>query len=224
MRFIDLGTVSPEYSVCADKVLFDSHLNGSDDTMMVYTRDRHAISLGRFGSVNDIRDGNINIVRRISGGGSIYSDTGQMTYSAIFGKERVPGTREDSFKVICGGLVTMFRHLGIEASYKPINDILVNGKKISGSAQYRRGNSIIQHGTVILRIDREGMERHLVSKKGPECITSAEEILGYVPERTSVIDALKKGFRGTFGEITDGELSDSERKTIEYRLRNSGNR
>ena len=83
-----------------------------------------------------------------------------------------------------------------------------------GRALYRSSNSVIQHGTIILRIDRDGLGRHLRSKKDPECITSAEETLGYVPERTSVIEALKKGFGGIFGEITDGELSVIEKETI----------
>jgi len=181
---------------------------------MVYTRDRPAISLGRFRSVGDVNDKNISIVRRISGGGSIYSDPGQMTYSVIFKKELVPGSREESFRIICACLVRAFGLLGIEASHKPVNDILVNGKKISGSAQYRCRGSVIQHGSIILRIDRDDVRRYLISAKGPDWITSAEDVLGYVPERTEVIKALKIGFRDIFGGMTDDALTDNENEMI----------
>ena len=214
MRFIDLGPVSPEYSVCADRALFGSHRNGSDDIMLVYTRDRPAISLGRSRSIGDVKDTDISIVRRISGGGSIYSDPGQMTYSVILKKERVSGSREDSFRVICGCLVRMFGYLGIEASHKPVNDIMVNGKKISGSAQCRSRNSIMQHGTILLKIDRDAVDRCLVSKKRSEWMTSAEDVLGYVPERSAIVEALKNGFLDIFGEMTDDVLTDDENETI----------
>jgi lipoate-protein ligase A len=189
-------------------------MKGSEDTMTVYSRDRPAVSLGRFRGIDDVRDTGISIVRRISGGGTIYSDTGQLTYSVIFRKELVPGHREESFRTICGGLVRMFGQLGIDASHKPVNDIIVNGRKISGSAQYRSRGSVIQHGTIILHADRAGFGRHLSSGKGPGWIISAEDVLGYVPERPDVIEALKDGFRGIFGEMTDGELTDAENEDI----------
>jgi len=214
MRFIDLGTVSPEYSVCADRALFGSHRKGSEDIMAVYVRDRPAISLGRFRTIGDVNDTDISIVRRISGGGSIYSDPGQMTYSLIFTKERVSGSREDSFRTICGCLVRMFGYLGIEASYKPVNDIMVKGKKISGSAQCRSSDSIIQHGSIILKIDRNDVDRHLHSEKGSGCITSVEDALGYVPERPVILESLKAGFRDVFGEMKDDGLTDNENGTI----------
>ena len=100
MRFIDLGVVTPEYSVCADRFLLGSHSSADDDALLIYSRDRPCISLGRFQKVDDsvntgyAEENGISVVRRVSGGSSIYSDTGQMTYSLIISKDRLPHSRE----------------------------------------------------------------------------------------------------------------------------------
>ena len=108
----------------------------------------------------------------------------------------------------------MFGHLGIEASHKPVNDILVGGKKISGSAQCRNRDSIMQHGSIILSMDCDAVDRHLLSGKGSEWMVSVEDMIGYVPERSIIIEALRTGFRDVFGEMADDELTYDEKETI----------
>ena len=88
-------------------------------------------------------------------------------------------------------------HLGIKAEYKPRNDVLVNGMKISGCAQYRDRERILHHGTLILRLDSgkmDGVLKKVKERKYPR-LTSVEESLGYIPDRKRIIEAFEEGFR-----------------------------
>ena len=105
--------------------------------------------------------------------------------------------KEESYRTICGYLVDTLGILGIDAEYKPMNDVLVNGKKISGCAQYRDRDTLLHHGTLILKLDSDMMDgvlRPVKDRKYPG-LTSVEEALGYVPERKEILKAFGEGFR-----------------------------
>lgn len=223
MRFVDLGVVTPEYSVCADKIILSSY---SEDTLLLYSRNRPCVSVGRFQRMEDTVDleyaknNGISIVRRISGGSNIYSDERQLTYSLIVSRDRLPTRREGSFAVICGCVVSALRILGVDAEHKPINDILVSGKKISGGAQARTADAVLQHGSLILDVDDEVVRRSLRDnkKRTYDGLTSVRECLGRIPSRDAISDAMMTGFSEVFGPITKGELTVSESRAIERSL------
>ena len=220
MRFVDLGTVTPEYSVCADKVLLDSYTG--KDTLLIYSRDRPCVSVGRFrkteGEVNTeyVKRNGIAVVRRVSGGSCIYSDGDQITYSLIISKDKLPETRNGSFAVICGAVADSLKELGVEGVHKPVNDVLVNGKKISGGAQARNRDAVLQHGSIILDINENIVASALkdIKKRSYDGLTSVRECLGYVPSRDIISAAIMSGFSKTFGDIAFGELTDEEAREI----------
>ena len=221
MRFIDLGIVTPEYSVCADRAVLRSY--DGNDTLLVYSRDRPCISVGRFQKIDDTvnleyaKKNNISVVRRVSGGSNIYSDENQMTYSLVISKDKLPASREGSFAMICNAVVTALKELGIKAEHKPINDILVNRRKISGGAQARSGNAVLQHGSIILDIDDDVVASSLkdTKKRSYDGLTSVKECLGYIPSGDVMINAIKTGFSEAFGSFTAGELNEKEADEIE---------
>ena len=219
MRFIDLGIISPEHSVCVDRAIFESHLSKrTENTLHVYTRDCPSISLGRFQDPSEtVKDPGIPMVRRMSGGGTIFSDSGQITYSITILDSDLPPTREGSFEKICSALVAMFKKFNIETTHKPVNDILCNGRKISGSAQYRDGESVTQHGSILLSVNNDDVDKYLTSKKRSyDGLISMKDILGYIPERKDIIDALISSFEETFSvNIVKGELTAEEKERIE---------
>jgi len=220
MRFIDLGTVTPEYSVRADRVLLSMY---SQDTLLMYSRDRPCISVGRFQRIEDtvnseyVKRNDISVVRRVSGGSNIYSDEKQLTYSVIVSRNRLPASRDGSFAVICGCVVNALKALGIDGEHKPVNDILVNGKKISGGAQARTADAVLQHGSIILDVDDSVVRSSLIDRKkrSYDGLTSVRECLGYLPSRDDFSKALMSGFSGTFGPISEGKLTDAEIKEME---------
>jgi len=220
MRFVDLGTVTPEYSVCVDKALLNSY---SEDTLLLYSRDRPCVSVGRFQRIEDtidldyVKRNGISLVRRVSGGNNIYSDEKQLTYSLIVSKNRLPASRNESFALICNAVVLSLKKLGVNGVHKPINDILVNGKKISGGAQARTSNAVLQHGSIILDVDDNVVRSSLIDTKerSYKGLTSVKECLGYIPGRNEIVNALISGFSDVFGEIKKGALTKKEAEDIE---------
>jgi lipoate-protein ligase A len=104
--------------------------------------------------------------------------------------------------MICGWIVNGLKTLGIDAVFNPVNDVLVGGKKISGSAQTRRGGILLQHGTVLFDLDLATMFSVLnISKQkiSDKMIQSAEErvtsIIKQIDiDKKDVYDALLRSF------------------------------
>jgi lipoate-protein ligase A len=132
----------------------------------------------------------------------------------------VPESPNETFPIVCGGIVKALSVLGLEAEFKPINDVLVNGKKISGSAQMRKWDVVLQHGTLIVDADFGLMFRVLRTKKKKvktqEGMTSLAKELGRVPSMDEVKAAIVKGFSRQFNvEVVKGVLTHFEKSTID---------
>ena len=186
------------------------------------------VSLGCFQSVEREVDLSVakrygvDVVRRITGGGAVFHDYGgELTYSVVCSQGDVPYDIVDSYKLICDGLLRGLERLGLRAEFKPVNDVQVNGRKISGSAQTRRWGSVLQHGTVLVSPDVRLMFELL--KVSPEKIsdkfiasvfervTTIERELGRRPGLEDVRDSMRGGFEKALGiELVDGELTSHE--------------
>ena len=197
MIVTDYGTISPQDALQLEERLFSREEYG----VAVYTRDRPTVSLGRFNRVDECIDrkfadeNNITVVRRKSGGSAIYSDSGQMVFSVVVPRSEF-GSKLDSYEAVCNCLVRTLAHLSIEAEFKPRNDVLVNGRKISGCAQYRDRDTLLHHGTLIISLDQRMMDGVLrpIKERKYQGMTSIEDILGIIPERKRIIEAFAKGF------------------------------
>ncbi|MFA7161243.1 MAG: lipoate--protein ligase family protein [Candidatus Methanomethylophilaceae archaeon] len=206
MLFSDLGYLEPEESVRNDELLLKSHSSGGiPDVVCVYSRTGPAVSLGRSSVAEEsvdldyARRNGIAIVRRTSGGSAIFSDRSQITYVAVFSDDGA--AREDVFRKVCNCIIHALAHINVHGEYKPVNDVLVDGRKISGSAQRRFRGSILQHGTLIVADDRRTMESVLIPLKKRSATTSLEEILGRIPGREEVVEALSVGFSSFDGSL-----------------------
>jgi lipoate-protein ligase A len=96
----------------------------------------------------------IDVVRRLTGGGAVLHEF-ELTYSFI--TKQYPRNIMESYRWICEAIVISINRLGFDASFVPLNDIVVKGKKVSGSAQTRRNEVLLQHGTLLLAVDVDKM-------------------------------------------------------------------
>jgi lipoyl(octanoyl) transferase len=148
----------------------------SEPILRTYGWEPAALSLGRFQKTEEVLDqeccrcNNVSVVRRVSGGGTIYH-ADELTYSIVCSPEQMPSAAsvKDSFRLLTGFLIDFYRTLGLNASYavdtvsdakrlgvrtafcfagKETFDILIDGKKIGGNAQRRSKNIIFQHGSI----------------------------------------------------------------------------
>jgi len=208
-------------------------------TVRFYTWKPSAISIGYFQSLNEEIDIDIckkygvDYVRRITGGGAVYHEN-ELTYSIVIPEShpQIPKNIMESYGRICGAIIKGLKHLSIESSYVPINDIIVDGKKISGNAQTRKSKTVLQHGTVLtdvnvnkmfscLRVPDEKIKDKLIADV-KQRVTSIKHILGEEVTFAKVAQAMKVGFEEEFnieleeGSLTKQELEDTMRFEKEY--------
>ncbi len=198
-RFIRQKEFDAYMNMALDEAICESvRSKKSNPTIRIYTWKPSAISIGYFQGyhieVNEeecIREG-VDIVRRRTGGGAVYHDVlGEITYSVIAPDSYFSKNIRDSYEEICNVLINALSEIGIKAVFSPINDIIVNGRKISGSAQTRREGILLQHGTLLFKVDVDKMFSLL--SVGKEKI--ADKLISSVKKRvTSISDEVDVGF------------------------------
>ncbi len=202
-------------------------------TVRFYGWTPSAISIGYFQSLEEEIDlsmcNNLGVdyVRRITGGGAVFHEK-ELTYSIVLPESHnsVSENILDSYSRICGGIMKGLNNFGVECSYRPINDILSSGKKISGNAQTRQKKTLLQHGTIlldvdvdkmfsILRVPSEKMKDKLI-KNVKESVTSVSSVVGRSVCFDDLVVDMKKGFEEEFDvKLVDGFLTDYEKKLSE---------
>jgi lipoate---protein ligase len=105
----------------------------------------------------------IPVFRREVGGGAVYLDRGQLFYQFILRKDNplVPRAKEDLFRRVLQPVVETFQEFGVPAEFKPVNDILAHGKKISGNGAAEIGEMVVVVGNFIIDFNFEMMSKVL---------------------------------------------------------------
>jgi len=220
-RLIDTDLGHPYYVTAAEEAI--SLARAKDlvpDTLHFYRRDPPGVSVGYFKKVEDdvnldyCKENIVVIVRRMTGGGTIFTDKNQLIYSIIT-KNQLGSGVEDTFEMVCNGIIEMLKKFNIQTEYKPPNDILLNGKKISGSAQTLKKDVVLLHGTILLATDLDLMNKVLKNVDLDHVTTIRNELVNNVPS----IEDVKKGLMITFEDqfdikINQGELIRSESEMI----------
>jgi len=164
------------------------------------------------------------IIRRPVGGGAVYLDNGQQFYQIIASEQSllVPSAVDKFFEKFLEATVYAYRSLGVAAAFKPINDVVVNGRKISGNGAGKIGQAAVLIGNVILDLDYGAMARVLkvpdekfrdkLAKSMEEWVSSLKRELGYVPPRSKVKRLLIEGYEKIGIKLTPGVLTAEERR------------
>ena len=146
-----------------DEAILISRIKGLvPNTLRFFSWEPSAVTIGFFQSlkqevdISAAKKNGVDIIRRYTGGGAVFHEH-ELTYSLAISENDAPKGIIESYQYICSGIVESLKLIGLEAEFKPINDIIVNGKKISGSAQTRKNGIILQHGTIIIDVDVEKM-------------------------------------------------------------------
>lgn len=130
-----------------------------DETVFLFWRTTPTLMVGKYQNVLEeinkpyAEKHGIHIVRRMSGGGTIYTDLGGWQYTFIQHKNADVIT----FHKYIAPVIDALGEMGVQASFNGRNDLTIAGKKFSGTAQYRLGNSIVHHGSLLFDTDIEQM-------------------------------------------------------------------
>ncbi len=141
--------------------------NVRDDEYILFVwRNSKSVLIGRHQNaysecnLNHMKNDNVKLIRRTSGGGAVYFDEGNVTFSFIAKDPHYD--KEFNYKIITDAL----RSLGFITELSGRNDILLNGSKISGNAFFHKGITHLHHGTILYNVNTKDMEKYLnVSKK-----------------------------------------------------------
>jgi lipoate-protein ligase A len=224
-RFLDTGEGDAYWNMAFDEAILTLRIeNKLPATLRVYNWRPSAVSIGYFQSLEDEVDLEackalgVDVVRRITGGGAVYHECGgELTYSFVASEEELKAKRffkdiQGSYQVICEALVEGLRKLGVNAEFKPVNDIVVNGKKISGNAQTRRRGVILQHGTILLKTDIPTMfkvlkvSREKVSDKAIKAVEDRVTTISREVSRNISLDDVKEALRRGFEDYFNIEM------------------
>lgn len=152
---------------------------GSPPTIRLYGWDPSAVSIGCFQGVEQevdtevCRQLGVDVVRRRTGAGAVYHDRdGEITYSVICPVDMMDDDICASYRTVCGWIIDALDLLGLKGQFHPVNDILIEGRKISGSAQTRREGVFLMHGTLLYDLHPETM--FSVLKVGKEKLSDKE--------------------------------------------------
>jgi lipoate-protein ligase A len=164
-RLLQTGFSTASANMAIDRAILVANSEGKvPPTVRFYGWMPPAISIGYFQSLTDEIDLDVckklgvNYVRRITGGGAVFHDK-ELTYSIVIPESHpeIPKNIMKSYGRICGAVMKGLQHLGIESEYVPINDIITGGRKISGNAQTRKLETVLQHGTILMDVDVDKM-------------------------------------------------------------------
>lgn len=156
---------------------------------------------------------NIPVFRREVGGGAVYLDGEQLFYQLVIHRDNplVPRDKSAFYQKFLQAPIAAYRVIGIPAEYKPVNDIIANGRKISGNGVAEIGDYIVFVGNLIVDFDYETMVRVLrvpdekfrdkVYKTLQDNLSTIKRELGYAPPRNELWDLLAEKFMEVLGPL-----------------------
>ena len=233
-RLLPLSTNDAFMNMAIDEAILTSRTAGQvPNTLRFYRWQPSAVSIGKNQNPEDeiyldaCKQLGVDLVRRISGGGTVYHDfEGEVTYSVTarntdFGTGDITTVYFKIYEAITDAL----RLIGVPADFssgdeKNCPNLTVNNKKISGSSQTITRGVVLQHGTILVNVDLPKMFRLLKFKNvsctlaadiGKRKITSIQNELGHKISHNTVANALAQGFRAILKiQLKEGDLTPLE--------------
>lgn len=156
LSYIDLYTDDAEFNLAAEQYIFDALPR--DRSWFMLWQNRKAVIIGKYqntlAEINEsfIRENNIQVVRRLSGGGAVYHDSGNLNFTFITDARDAEGL---NMRLFCEPVVRALAAVGVTAEINGRNDITIDGRKFSGNAQYLREGRVMHHGTIMFDSDLE---------------------------------------------------------------------
>ena len=212
VRLLTSGFKSAYENMAIDEAVLVHAQENHQSTLRFYGWRPAAISIGYFQSLkeevdlNECQKQQVDYIRRVTGGGAVFHEA-EVTYSLITPVDGlfIPQDIIESYKKICQGVINGLEILGIKSQFIPLNDIVAQGKKISGNAQTRKKNVLLQHGTILLDVNVEKMFsllkvpqeklRDKIIKDVKQRVVGVRGLLGKKIEFESCQEALIKGFK-----------------------------
>ncbi len=189
---INQSSTDPYFNLAAEEYFLK---NFQEDFFMLW-RSRPSVVVGKhqnaLAEINHefVRSHEIPVARRLSGGGTVFHDPGNVNFTFI---RNVANISEVNFKVFTIPVIEALKKLGVEAYTTGRNDLLIDGKKISGNAEHVHRTRVLHHGTLLFDSHLEALKGALkvdLSKFEDKAVQSnrseVTNISNYLPNPISV--------------------------------------
>ena len=198
------GRTDPAFNLALEEIMTAQ----ADAPFVMLWRNRPAVIIGRnqnaYAELDAAyaREHGIAVVRRMTGGGAVYHDLGNLNYS-FFSFEADSGGRYADFAPSAEPVVAVLRSLGADADFSGRNDILVGGRKVSGSAKCVHNGRILFHGTLLFDVDFDAMSAVLTP---PQAKIEAKGVASVRARVANLSEFLPSLNRETFRLALESEL------------------
>ncbi len=215
MLIIKNNCTDPYFNLAAEQYLID---NCDEDVFMLWRNDKTVVIGNNQNAYAEIdreyaHKHGILVSRRLTGGGAVFHDLGNVNFSFI-----MPRTEEGiDFAKYTLPIVERLRELGADAGLSGRNDILIDGKKVSGNAQCVRNGKVLHHGTLLYSADLSDVSAVLrvdpskFTGKGIKSVKSRvaniKELCGTDMDVLEFMDWLETGFEGERRSFTPEEIT-----------------
>lgn len=215
-RVIDTGLRAGRRQIAFDQAMIEAHHAGAIPDSIRFLRfpptalvGRHQ-SLSREINLDYCRAHGVGIARRITGGGAIYFDEGQLGWNLVMHRATLGfASLTELTRRLCEAAAAGLSRLGVDARYRPRNDIEVDGRKVSGTGGFFDQDTLFFQGTVLADMNPDDMLAALnvpaakLEKRGLDSaarrIVTLKELLGAAPGMDALQDALLGGFAERLG-------------------------
>lgn len=201
MLFINRPQTDPYFNLAAEEYLL-KFIN--EDCFMLW-QNKPSIILGKHQNTlaeinySFVKENNIPVVRRISGGGTVFHDLGNLNFTFISSGEK---EKLVNFRKFTQPIIEVLNHMGIPARFEGKNDLRVNGLKISGNAEHVYKNKVLHHGTLLFSSDLDYLN----------------QAIKVIPERFK--DKAVQSVRSKVANITDFIETDLSIETFKEKIIN----
>jgi len=171
MFYIESRNSNPHHNLALEQFVFENPGEGNDCFML--WQNSNSIIIGRHQNTLEeidsefVKENNITVARRLSGGGAVYHDMGNLNFTFITAADKQKGL---DFSAFCEPVRKALCSFGVPVELSGRNDMTVEGKKFSGNAQYIKDGKVMHHGTILYDSDLQVLSHAL--KPGSDKIES----------------------------------------------------
>lgn len=228
MKFIDnKGITDPSVNLALEEYVLQNF--GEKDTYLLFYINKPSIIIGRNQNTieeintNYVDENGIKVVRRLSGGGAVYHDEGNLNFSFL---TKDDGESFQNFAKFTKPMVEALNNLGVPAELQGRNDLAANGRKISGNAMFSTKGRMFSHGTLMLDSEIENVVSALnvkmekIKSKGIKSIRSrVANISEFLDEKISMDEFKEMILRYIFDvedvkDVPQYELTDEDWENV----------
>ncbi|MCL1975065.1 MAG: lipoate--protein ligase [Firmicutes bacterium] len=220
MEYIVNDCLDPYFNLALEEYLFTKENNHiyfwlwQNDNTIVIGKNQNA-----FQEINlkPVQENKVKVARRITGGGAVYHDLGNINFTFIVPSQ---GAKNYDFRRFTGQIAKTLQAFGLHAEHSGRNDLLLEGKKISGNAQYVGKTKILHHGTLLFSSDATVIGKYLnplpvkLQTHGVGSVKSrVTTILAHLPQKISITDfknELSQRICAEYEQVNIGCLTDQE--------------